>query len=61
MRIALREVIADPLVTADLRFGLVVAIEGDAAKPDDYIDMAVAAAEQAAPDVPRFARGPQTG
>jgi GGDEF domain-containing protein len=61
MRIALREVIADPLVTADLRFGLVVAIEGDAAKPEDYIDMAVAAAEQAAPDVPRFARGPQTG
>ena len=56
MRIALREVIADPLVTADLRFGLVVAIEGDAASPEDYINMAVAAAEEAAPDVPKFAR-----
>jgi len=56
MRIALREAIADPLVTGDLRFGLVVAIEGDASTPEDYINMAVAAAEQAAPDVPKFAR-----
>jgi GGDEF domain-containing protein len=56
MRIALREAIADPLVTGDLRFGLVVAIEGDSSTPDDYINMAVAAAEQAAPDVPKFAR-----
>lgn len=55
MRIALREAIADPSVTADLRFGLVVAVEGDASSPDDYINMAVSAAEQAAPDVPRFA------
>ncbi len=56
MRIALREAIADPLVTGDLRFGLVVAIEGDSSTPEDYINMAVAAAEQAAPDVPKFAR-----
>jgi GGDEF domain-containing protein len=56
MRIALREAIADPLVTGDLRFGLVVAVEGDASSPDDYINMAIAAAEQAAPDVPKFAR-----
>ena len=56
MRIALRQAIADPLVTGDLRFGLVVAIEGDTSTPDDYINMAVAAAEQAAPDVPKFAR-----
>jgi GGDEF domain-containing protein len=56
MRIALREAIADPLVTGDLRFGLVVAVEGDASSPDDYISLAIAAAEQASPDVPRFAR-----
>jgi GGDEF domain-containing protein len=56
MRTALREAIADPLVTSDLRFGLVVAIEGDPSSPEDYINMAVAAAEQAAPDIPRFAR-----
>lgn len=56
MRIALREAIADPLVTGDLRFGLVVAVEGDASSPDDYINMAIAAAEKAAPDVPKFAR-----
>lgn len=56
MRIALREAIADPLVTGDLRFGLVVAVEGDASSPDDYINMAIAAAEQAAPDIPKFAR-----
>jgi GGDEF domain-containing protein len=56
MRTALREAIADPLVTGELRFGLVVAIEGDSSTPEDYINMAVAAAEQAAPDVPNFAR-----
>ncbi|HUP16076.1 MAG TPA: GGDEF domain-containing protein [Acidimicrobiia bacterium] len=56
MRTALREAIADPLVTGELRFGLVVAIEGDSSTPEDYINMAVAAAEQAAPDVPKFAR-----
>ena len=56
MRIALREAIADPQVTGDLRFGLVVAVEGEASSPDDYLDMAIAAAAQAAPDVPRFAR-----
>ena len=56
MRTALREAIADPLVTGDLRFGLVVAIEGDSSSPEDYINMAVAAAEQAAPDIPNFAR-----
>jgi len=57
MRTALREAIADPLVTGDLRFGLVVAIEGDSSSAEDYIDMAVTAAEQAAPDIPNFARG----
>ena len=56
MRTALREAIADPLVTGDLRFGLVVAIEGDSSSPEDYINMAIAAAEQAAPDIPMFAR-----
>ena len=56
MRIALRQAIADALVTGDLRFGLVVAIEGDSSTPEDYLNMAVAAAEQAAPDVPKFAR-----
>ena len=56
MRTALRESIADPLITGDLRFGLVVAIEGDSSSPDDYINMAVAAAEEAAPDIPKFAR-----
>jgi GGDEF domain-containing protein len=55
MRIALREAIADPALTSDLRFGLVVAVEGQAPDPDEYITMAVTAAEQAAPDVPRFA------
>ncbi|MGH8928220.1 MAG: diguanylate cyclase domain-containing protein [Acidimicrobiia bacterium] len=55
MRTALREAIADPGLTADLRFGLVVAVEGDAASPDDYINMAVSAAEKATTDVPRFA------
>ena len=55
LRIALREAMADPLLTSDLRFGLVVAVEGEAPKPDEYIDMAVAAAEKAAPDLPRFA------
>lgn len=56
MRTALREAIADPLVTGDLRFGLVVAIEGDSSSPEGYIDLAITAAEQAAPDIPRFAR-----
>jgi GGDEF domain-containing protein len=55
MRIALREAIADPVLTADLRFGLVVAVEGDTGSPDGYIAMAVSAAEQAAPDIPKFA------
>lgn len=55
MRIALREAMADPTLTSDLRFGLVVAVEGEAPSPDEYINMAVAAAEQAAPDIPRFA------
>ena len=55
LRIALREAMADPLLTSDLRFGLVVAVEGEAPNPDEYIDMAVAAAEKAAPDLPRFA------
>ena len=55
LRVALREAMADPLLTSDLRFGLVVAVEGEAPSPDEYIDMAVAAAEKAAPDLPRFA------
>ena len=55
LRIALREAMADPSLTSDLRFGLVVAVEGEAPSPDEYIDMAVAAAEKAAPDLPRFA------
>ena len=55
LRFALREAMADPLLTSDLRFGLVVAVEGEAPSPDEYIDMAVAAAEKAAPDLPRFA------
>jgi len=55
MRIALREAIADSSLTGDLRFGLVVAIEGDSSSPEHYIDMAVSAAEKAESDLPRFA------
>ena len=55
MRIALREAMADPLLTTDLRFGLVVAVEGEAPTPGEYVDKAITAAEQAAPDLPRFA------
>ncbi|HSL26524.1 MAG TPA: GGDEF domain-containing protein [Acidimicrobiia bacterium] len=55
MRTAVREAVADPALTADLRFGLVVAIEGDGARSEDYLDLALTAAEQATPDVPRFA------
>ena len=55
MRIALREAMADPLLTSDLRFGLVVTVDGEAPTPEEYVDKAIAAAEQAAPDLPRFA------
>jgi GGDEF domain-containing protein len=55
MRTAVREAVADPALTADLRFGLVVAIEGDGVRAEDYLDMALAAADQASPEVPRIA------
>jgi hypothetical protein len=51
----LRHAIADPAVTAEMKFGLVVAVEGDAGRPETYLDMAVEAAHKAHPDVPNFA------
>ncbi|HEY7564090.1 MAG TPA: GGDEF domain-containing protein [Acidimicrobiia bacterium] len=54
MRTAIRQAVGDPAVTGDLRFGFVVAVEGEAAGPADYLRMAVEAAEAATPDVPRF-------
>jgi GGDEF domain-containing protein len=56
MRTAIRQAIADPAITGDLRFGFVVAIEGEGVGPEDYLRMAVDAAEAATPDVPKFSR-----
>lgn len=54
MRTAIRQAVGDPAITGDLRFGFVVAVEGEAAGPEDYLRMAVAAAEAATPDLPKF-------
>lgn len=54
MRTAIRQAVGDPAITGDLRFGFVVAVEGEAAGPEDYLRMAVAAAQAAAPDIPSF-------
>jgi GGDEF domain-containing protein len=51
MRTTLRHAIADPLVTSEIKFGLVVAVEGDGAQPEDYLDSAVEAAREAEPEV----------
>jgi GGDEF domain-containing protein len=55
MRTALRESIANPALTRDIRFGLVVAVESGAYQPADYLDKAVRAAVAATPDLHRFA------
>lgn len=54
MRTAIRQAIADPAITGDLRFGFVVAVEGEGVEPEDYLRMAVEAAATATPDVPSF-------
>ncbi len=55
MRTTLRHAIADPDITTEIKFGLVVAVEGDGARPEDYLDLAVDAAKQARSDVPNIA------
>lgn len=54
MRTAIRQAVGDPAITGDLRFGFVVAVEGEATGPEDYLRMAVGAAEGATPDIPSF-------
>jgi GGDEF domain-containing protein len=55
MRIALRQSIANPELTDDIRFGLIVAIEGGSYEPADYLDRALLASLEATPDLHRFA------
>lgn len=55
MRTTLRHAIADPLVTSEIKFGLVVAVEGDGAQPEDYLNLAVEAAREAESEIPNFA------
>lgn len=55
MRTTLRHAIADPDITGEIKFGLVVAIEGDGARPEDYLDLALEAAKQARSEVPNIA------
>jgi GGDEF domain-containing protein len=54
IRTALRQAIGDPAVTADMKFGLVVAVEGDGGQPETYLQMALDAADRAEPEVPNF-------
>lgn len=55
MRTTLRHAIADPEITAEIKFGLVVAVEGDSARPEDYLDLALEAARTARSEVPNIA------
>jgi GGDEF domain-containing protein len=55
MRTTLRHAIADPEITAEIKFGLVVAVEGDGARPEDYLDLAAEAARTARSEVPNIA------
>ncbi|HKX76464.1 MAG TPA: diguanylate cyclase [Acidimicrobiia bacterium] len=55
MRIALRQSIANPDLTDDIRFGLIVAVESGGYQPEDYLDHALAASLEATPDLHRFA------
>ncbi|MGQ0849796.1 MAG: diguanylate cyclase domain-containing protein [Actinomycetota bacterium] len=55
MRTTLREAVANPEVTSEIRFGLIVAVESESTRPEDYLDLAVSAARTALPDVPNFA------
>jgi hypothetical protein len=50
-----RHAIADPEITAEIKFGLVVAVEGDGARPEDYLDLAAEAARTARSEVPNIA------
>lgn len=54
MRTTLRHAIADPEITSEIKFGLVVAVEGDGAQPEDYLDAAVLAAREAESEIPNF-------
>ena len=55
MRIALRQTIASPDLTSDIRFGLVVAVETGSYQPTDYLQLALNASLEATPDLHRFA------
>ncbi|HUO45231.1 MAG TPA: GGDEF domain-containing protein [Acidimicrobiia bacterium] len=55
MRIALRQTIANPDLTDDIRFGLIVAVESGDYEPEDYLDHALTASLEATPDLHRFA------
>ncbi|HEX5672169.1 MAG TPA: diguanylate cyclase [Acidimicrobiia bacterium] len=55
MRIALRQTIANPHLTSDIRFGLVVAVETGSYQPTDYLQHALNASLEATPDLHRFA------
>ncbi|MEX0698562.1 MAG: diguanylate cyclase [Acidimicrobiia bacterium] len=55
MRIALRQSIANPGLTDDIRFGLVVAVETGSHQPTDYLQDALNASLEATPDLHRFA------
>jgi len=55
MRTTLRHAIADPAITSEIKFGMVVAVEGDGAQPEDYLESAVEAAREAESEIPNFA------
>ena len=55
VRTTLRHAIADPMITSEIKFGLVVAVDGDGAQPEDYLNAAVEAAKEAESEIPNFA------
>ncbi|CAN5230146.1 hypothetical protein BH18ACT5_BH18ACT5_13350 [soil metagenome] len=55
MRTTLRHAIADSMITSEIKFGLVVAVEGDGAQPEDYLNYAVEAAREAESEIPNIA------
>lgn len=55
MRISLRQTIANPDLTDDIRFGLIVAVESGDYQPEDYLAQALNASLEATPDLHRFA------
>ncbi len=55
LRTALRQTIANPDLTDDIRFGLIVAVESSNYRPEDYLQHALTASLEATPDLHHFA------